>query len=377
MKKITSFRIVIPLFFALAGAGYAQEKDIIYAGTNSLRESKGIYVLQYDRQSAKLTEIQTVDGGSSPNFLTVSPDRKYLYAAYSTGTLADGNGSVMSFKIDPSTGTLNKINEQSSEGRGPAHVSIDPRGRFVYVSNYGEGNLAVYPVNQDGSLGKASDIIRHAGSSIVQSRQEAPHVHSAIPSANGKLLYVSDLGIDKVMIYRVQDNGKLAAASSPYVQNTAGSGPRHFVIHPNNDFAYSAEELSSTVAAFRIDKSTGALSAIQRIPMLPEAFAERNTAADIHVSPDGKFLYASNRGHESLVIYKIDRGNGKLRLVGHQNTGGKHPRNFMIDRRGEYLMTANRDTDNIVVFKRDKSTGKLSPTGEEMKVPAVICLVQL
>jgi 6-phosphogluconolactonase len=377
MKKTIRFWIIALLIVAGITDGYSQAKDIIYAGTNSTRGSKGIYVLELDRSSGKLTEIQTVGGGSSPNFLVVSPDRKTLYAAYSTGTLPEGGGSVMSFRINPSNGHLTKINEQSSEGRGPAHVSIDPKGRFVYISNYGEGNLSVYPVNNDGSLAKASDVVQHSGSSIVQGRQEAPHVHSVVPSADGKFIYVSDLGIDKIMIYEVQNNGKLKPAVVPFAQNTPGSGPRHFAIHPNGNFAYSAEELSSTVASFTVNKATGALSPLERVNMLPDGFTERNSAADIHFSPDGKSLYASNRGHESLVIYAVDARTGKMEVVGHQNTGGKHPRNFMVDKKGEFVLTANRDTDNAVVFRRDKSTGKLSSSGEELTIPAVICLVQL
>lgn len=377
MKKIVSLWVFTVLLLVISENSYSQKKDIIYAGTNSVRGSKGIYVFQFDRSSAKLAEIQTVGGGSSPNFLALSPDKKYLYAVYSTGTLNEGNGSVMSFKIDPSAGTLSKINELSSQGSGPAHVSVDPRGRFVYVSNYGAGNLAVYPINKDGSLGGASDIVRHTGNSIIKGRQEGPHVHSAIPSANGRFLYVSDLGIDKVMIYKVQNNGKLTPASSPFAQNIAGSGPRHFTLHPNNNFAYSVEELSSTVASFRVNRGNGALSSQERLPMLPPDFKAQNSAADIHFSPDGKFLYASNRGHESLVIYKVDAKTGRMSLVGHESTGGKHPRNFMIDKKGDFVFTANQNTDNIVVLKRDKETGKLTPNGENVMVPAVTCLVQL
>lgn len=379
MRKIIFFWISIIIFFTGSENIFAQTspKDIIYAGTSSARGSKGIYVFQFDRSLGKLTELQTVTEGISPNFLALSPDRKYLYAIYSTGTIQDGNGSVMSFKIDPSTGFLTKLNEQSSEGNGPAHISIDPKGRFAYVSNYGGGSLAVYPINKDGALEKASDVIKHTGTSIVQGRQEGSHVHSIIPSKDGKFVYVSDLGIDKVMIYQVQKSGKLVPAIIPFVKNVPGSGPRHFAIHPNGNFAYSAEEISSTIASFRIDKLNGSLSPLERLNMLPAGFTDKSSAADIHFSPDGKFLYASNRGHESLVIYAVDPKTGKMSLVGHENTGGKHPRNFMIDKRGEYVLTANQNTDNIVVFSRDKQTGKLIPTGEQVLVPAVLCLVQL
>ena len=379
MRKIIFFWISIIIFFTGSENIFAQTspKDIIYAGTSSARGSKGIYVFQFDRSLGKLTELQTVTKGISPNFLALSPDRKYLYAIYSTGTIQDGNGSVMSFKIDPSTGFLTKLNEQSSEGNGPANISIDPKGRFAYVSNYGGGSLAVYPINKDGALEKASDVIKHTGTSIVQGRQEGSHVHSIIPSKDGKFVYVSDLGIDKVMIYQVQKSGKLVPAIIPFVKNVPGSGPRHFAIHPNGNFAYSAEEISSTIASFRIDKLNGSLSPLERLNMLPAGFTDKSSAADIHFSPDGKFLYASNRGHESLVIYAVDPKTGKMSLVGHENTGGKHPRNFMIDKRGEYVLTANQNTDNIVVFSRDKQTGKLIPTGEQVLVPAVLCLVQL
>jgi len=363
--------------FIFVGITSAQPTDIIYAGTNSLRGSKGIYVFSFDRQQQKFTEIQTFAGGESPNFIALAPDKKHLYVAYSKGTLQDGKGSVMSFTINPKSGMLTKLNEQSSEGVGPAHVSVDPKGRFVYISNYGAGNLAVYPIAKDGSLGKASDIVQHYGKSIVASRQEGPHVHSTVPSADGRFIYVSDLGIDKIMIYEVGDSGKLLPASTPFVSSTAGSGPRHLTIHPNGKFAYSAEELTSTVASYKIDKSNGKLEPLERLAMLPDDFTSRSFAADIHFTPDGKFLYASNRGHESLVIFKVNRKNGKLKFVGHENTGGKHPRNFMIDKNGKFILTANRDTDNIVVFSLDRKTGKLVPTGEQIMVPAVIVLQQL
>ncbi len=377
MKKIISFLLVAIMFFTLGGYTSAQTgtKDIIYAGTSSTRGSKGIYVFEFDRSNGKLRELQTVTEGNSPGFLALSPDKRFLYSIYGRGTGTDGNGAVMSFKIDPVTGFLTKLNEQSGEGKGPAHISIDPKGRYAYVSNYGDGTLTVLPINKDGSLAKASDHIKHTGSSIVVGRQEGPHIHSVIPSQDGKFIYVSDLGIDKIMIYEVQAGGKLTPAVIPFVQNTPGSGPRHFAIHPNGNFGYSAEEISSTVASFRINSVTGALSPLQRLTMLPEGFTEVSHAADIHFSPDGKFLYASNRGHESLVIYSVDPASGKMTLVGHENTGGKHPRNFMIDKKGEYVLIANRDTDNIVVFKRDEKTGKLTRTGEQVTVPGVIALV--
>ena len=377
MKIKTLYLILLIAFIVKDSSAQLPGKEIIYAGTSSTRGSKGLYVFEFDRTSGKFKELQTVTEGSSPGFLALSPDKKILYSIYGKGTLSDGNGSVMSFKIDSQSGLLTKLNEQSCGGKGPAHVSVDPKGRFVYVSNYGDGSLSVFPINQNGSLANASDFIKHTGSSIVVGRQERSYIHSAIPSDNGKFLYVSDLGIDKIMIYEVGANGKLSPAEVPFVRSTPGSGPRHFKIHPNGKFAYSAEEISSTVASFRVNKRTGELSALERLDMRPDGFAQRNSAADLHFSPDAKFLYASNRGHESLVIYKVDPKNGKLSLIGHENTGGKHPRNFMIDKNGEFALTANQNTDNVVVFNRNKKTGKLTPTGEQITVPAVTCLIQL
>ena len=374
MKRIICLAITVLVI--MEGLS-AQTREIIYAGTSSTRGSKGIYVFEFDRIQGKLKELQTLTEGNSPGFMALSPDRQMLYSIYGKGTLTDGNGSVMAFKIDKITGLLTKVNEQSAGGQGPAHISVDPKGRFAYVSNYGDGTLSVLPINKDGSLANSSDFIKHTGSSIVVGRQETPHIHSAIPSADGRFLYISDLGIDKIMIYKVNDNGKLTPADIPFSTSTSGSGPRHFTIHPNGKFAYSAEEISSTVASFRVNKKNGALNPIERVDMLPKAFTEKNSAADIHFSADGNFLYASNRGHESLVIYKVNPRNGKLLLVGHEGTGGKHPRNFMIDKNGEFALTANQNTDNIVIFRRDKQSGKLMPTGEQVMVPAVTCLIQL
>lgn len=365
--------------FLYAESLYAQQssgKEIIYIGTFSNRGSKGIYVYEFDRSSQKFKELQTVTEGKSPNFLVLHPNNRVLYSIYSEGTLSnnEGKGSVMSYRVDPVTGLLTKLNEQSSEGRGPAHISIDPKGKFAYVSNYGGGSFVVYPINEDGSLGKASDVVQHEGSSAHPTRQQRPHVHSAIPSNDGKYVYVSDLGIDKIMIYEVSDEGKLRAAKSPYASNVPTSGPRHFAIHPNGKFGFSAEELSSTIASFEINSQTGELTALERVTMLPSGFQGENSAADIHVSPDGKYLYASNRGHESIVIFSIDQKTGKLKLVDHESTQGKHPRNFYIDPSGKFVFVANMNTDNVVLYQRDSVSGKLTPVGDQISIPAPVSI---
>lgn len=379
MKKTIILTIALTMLMGASLELSAQpgSKDIIYAGTNSARGSKGIYVLEFDRQQGKLKEIQTLDEGRGPGFLALSPNKDFLYSIYSQGTIQDGNGAVMSFKIDPFSGHLKKLNEQSIGVKGAAHISIDPKGRYAYTANYGDGSITVFPINSDGSLAKPSDYIKHTGSSINPDRQTRPYPHSSIPSSDGKFLYVCDLGTDKIVIYEVLGGGKLRPAAVPFVQLVAGSGPRHFKIHPNGNFAYSVDELSNTIVGFKVNKKTGELSILERLSMLPQDFKEVSYASDVHFSPDGKFIYASNRGHESLVIYQVNAKNGRLTLVGHESTGGKHPRNFMIDKTGDYVLVGNMNTDNVVIFNRDSKTGKLKPNGSEYAIPGITCLIEL
>lgn len=379
MKKLISFGFVLTLLIADSSELLAQPgtKAIIYVGSSSVRGSKGIYVLELDQQKGTLKELQTVTEGNSPGFLAFSPNKDFLYSIYGKGTINDGNGAVMAFKIDAFTGLLTKVNEQSVGGKGPAHISIDPKGRFAYTANYGDASVTVFPINADGSLAKASDYVKHTGSSTNPQRQKEPHPHSSIPSADGKFLYVSDLGTDKIVIYEVTNDGKLKPASVPFVQVSAGSGPRHFKIHENGNFAYSVDELSNTIVAFKVNKKTGALTIIERLTMLPEGYSEVTYASDVHFSPDNKFIYATNRGHESVVIYGVNAKTGKLNMIGHESTGGKHPRNFMISKNGEYVLVGNTNTDNVVVFNRDNKTGLIKPNGVQHTIPAVSCLLEL
>lgn len=377
-------RIVFLAFCLLASlcsiAQSASSKEILYIGTFADRGSKGIYVLNFDRTNGKISELQTVGDGEGPSFLAIHPNKKFLYAIYGKGIGAKSQtGSVIAYQINPATGKLTKLGrEQPSEGSDPCHVSIDPKGRFIYVSNYGTGSLSVYPIQKDGSVGKVADVIQHQGKSVNPARQQGPHMHSVIPSPDGKWIYATDLGLDKIMIYAVNPaTGKLTPASKPFAASVPGAGPRHLAIHPNGNFACSAEELSSKVAVYKVDKKTGGLTPVEQITMLPENFTEKSYAADIHFSPDGKFLYASNRGHNSLAIYKVDPQTGKLTVVGHEATHGGHPRNFCVDAKGEWVFVTNRDNDNVVVFKRDKATGKLTYTGWEAKIPMAVCVQQL
>lgn len=316
LKSLTSSLIVkvetLLLFLLLLGfVGCSEkvfQKEMIYVGTFDSRGSEELYVYEFERKTGKMNQVQIVTDQISPNFQALHPDDNTLYSVsdevYSEST---GYGTITAYRTDPETDFLTIINEQSVEGRGPAHISFDPLGRFAYLSNYSEGNLSVFRIDENGSMSKAVDVIQHESSSINERRQSAPHMHSIIPSYDGQYIYVSDLGLDKIFIYRVNDStGKLTPAEITYVENTPGSGACHFTIHLNGKFAYSAEELSSTVAVFAVDQEARALTQIQRINMMKEGFDDRNSTAGTHLSPRSTFLHASNRRHNNLVIYEVD-----------------------------------------------------------------------
>lgn len=356
-------------------------KEYIYVGTFQGEGSEGLYVFQFDRITGMLNHIQTVTDRIGPNFQAIHPNGQFLYSVSDDHFTDDEPfGTLSAYKIDRATGQLQLLNEQSVNGRGTAHVSVDPLGKYIYVSNYSEGNVVMYGVESSGAVTRALDIKQHEGSSIREDRQRAPHVHSVYPSEDGSFIYVSDLGIDQIRIYRVdRENGKMIPATPPAFMNEPGSGPRHFTIHPNGIYAYSVEELSVTVAALKVDRDSGLLEQFQRISLLPEGIeVERSmSAADIHISPDGRFLYASVRGENLISIFEIDRATGQLDVVGHESTIGGHPRNFMVDERGEFLLVANRDNDHVLSFRRDRESGELSFTGSETEVPIAVCVTQL
>lgn len=356
-------------------------RDFIYAGTFEGEGSEGLYVFEFDRDEYSLRPVQTVTDRVGPNFQAIHPNKKFLYSVGDDPFVENEPfGTLSAYQINQENGTLELLNEQSVQGRNTAHVSVDPMGEFVYVSNYTEGNVVMFRILDDGGVSKAINSQQHEGSSINENRQNGPHVHQTVPSADGRFLYVSDLGIDKIMIYEIErDAGELVPAATPWFESEPGSGPRHMVIHPGGEFAYSNEELSVTVTALSVDKDTGALSQIQRLSMLPEGVERVNSmsGADIHISPDGRFLYATVRGENLMAVYAIDEESGELTLDEHVSTEGDHPRNFMVDEKGEFVIIANRDSDHIVVFDRNTETGELHFTGTEAEVPIAVCVTQL
>jgi 6-phosphogluconolactonase len=373
MKRL----LVLSLLGVMNCLSALAQKEIIYVGTYSVRGSEGIYVYEFDRKAGTMQQIQSVGNSKSPSFLALHPSGNYLYSVNEGSQSGPNNaGAVSAYAIDAKTGKLTFLNAQSSLGSGPCHISIDKTGKTAFVSNYGGGSLAVLPILEDGKLAAASDSVIDVGSGPNKQRQEKPHVHSAILSPSNKTVYVSDLGTDQVNQLRINAlTATVESAKPPFVTVKLGSGPRHLTFHPNGQFAYLVEELTSSVAVFRRNTSTDDLSLLQDgIKTLSDGFDGKNTSADIHVDPRGKFLYQSNRGENTLAIFAIDQ-NGMLTKVGSQPTMGKDPRNFLIDPKGEYLFAANQNSDNIVLFRRDMKTGKLTYSGQTVAVPSPVCVL--
>lgn len=349
---------------------------LVYVGTYTSGKSEGIYLYGLNPASGELKRLATTKGVKEPSFLALAPSRRFLYAVNEVEEFAGKkSGAVSAFAIDQRTGELRLLNQQPSMGGAPCYVVVDRAGRFVLVANYAGGNVAVLPVDNNGRLGAATDVKHDLGSSINTERQTGPHAHCIELDPTNRFAYVCDLGTDKIMIFRYDGRrGKLVPNGKPWVQAKPGAGPRHLTFHPGGKYAYVINELDLTVTAFAHDRIDGNLKEVQTVPTLPGGFTSADTGADIHVSPDGRFLYCSNRGHNSIAAFQIDPRNGKLTFIAHQSTGGDTPRNFAIDPTGTFLLVANQNSDNIVTFRRDTQTGRLSATGNVVKVPSPVCL---
>ena len=315
------------------------------------------------------------EGIKNPSFLAIHPTGKFLYAVSEVSDGGKSSGAVSAIALDRANGQLSPLNHQSSEGAGPCHVSVDRTGKVVLVANYGSGSIASLPLNQDGSLAPAASAIQHEGMGADPARQKGPHAHSINTSPDNRFVYAADLGLDKIMIYQLDPNrGTLTPNDPPFAATVAGGGPRHFAFHPGGKFAYVCNEMKSSVTAFYFDAGTGGLTELQTISTLPADFSTNNSTAEIQVHPLGRFLYCSNRGHDSLAIYAIDEKSGKLTAVGHQATLGKTPRNFGIDPTGTYVIACNQASNSIVVFKVDQATGGMAQVGEPIEVGSPVCV---
>jgi 6-phosphogluconolactonase len=349
---------------------------LVYVGTYTTGKSEGIYLYRLDLSSGELKHVATTKGVVNPSFLALAPSRRYLYAVNEVGDFAGKkSGAVSAFAVDQKTGALQLLNQQPSLGADPCYVDVAAGDRFVLIANYTGGNVTVFPVEHDGSLGEASDMKQARGSSVNRERQEGPHAHCIVLDPTNRFAYSCDLGTDKIMIFRFDTRlGKLLTNEPPWVQVKPGTGPRHLAFHPSGKHVFVVNELQSTVTAFARDPEKGSLAELQTLTTLPKDFTGANTSADIHVSPNGRFLYCSNRGHDSIAMFMIDQRHSTLTPVGHESTRGMTPRNFAIDPSGAFLLVANQKSDNIVVFRIDQRTGRLTSTGQTVEVPSPVCL---
>jgi 6-phosphogluconolactonase len=352
------------------------KRAFVYVGTYTSQGGKGIYVFNMDLDSGKLKSVGGPTVASNPSFLAVDTKHKHLYAVNEVQSFGgEKSGAVSSFTVDPETGELAFLNMKSSKGASPCYITVDENGKYVLVANYIGGSVCVLPILDNGELGDAVDFIQHKGSSVNPKRQEGPHAHSVVLDPSNHYAFVADLGLDKIMIYKFDpERGKLTPNKQPWVKTKPGAGPRILTFHPNGRFAYVINELDSSIVAFNYDILNGMLEEIQTVSTLPKEFKGINYAADIHVAPSGKFLYASNRGYDTIAIYKINEDTGSLCLIDYKPTQGRTPRDFTISPFGEFLLVANQETNTIVVFRIDQQTGLLEPTGQIVKVPSAACV---
>lgn len=347
----------------------------VFVGTYTGKKSQGIYRVEFDPATGKLGKPELAAEITSPSFLAVAPDRKHLFCVCELSEFKGKKaGGVASFTLDTKTGLLQPINQETSVGTGPCHLVTDKQGKNVLVANYGGGSVAVLPVSADGKLGEATAFVQHTGSGANRQRQEGPHAHSINLDPANKFALVADLGLDKVLVYKFDPaGGKLVANDPPAVDLPPGSGPRHFAFHPTGKFAYVNNEMTSTLSALAFDADRGAFTVLNTLSTLP-APTEGNSTAETVVHPNGKFVYTSNRGHNSIAVFAIDEATGQIKAVGHQGEGIKIPRNFNIDPTGRWMIVANQDGNSLIVYKIDPSTGALTPTDQKAEVGSPVCV---
>jgi 6-phosphogluconolactonase len=360
------------LFIAIAGRLQAQTYYLM-VGTYDSPNSEGIYVYKFNSRDGSTKAISHVKTGN-PSYLAISPDKKYVYAVNENADSSGKGGRVTSFSFNNKTGKLTQLSQQSSGGNNPCYITIDKTGNWVLAGNYSSGNFSVLPV-KNGILGKAKKTVQHQGFGPDTTRQESPHVHGIFMKKNNTGFYVTDLGIDKLMQYNFQStSGAVSAATPPSVDLSSGSGPRHLEFHPRLPLIYVINELSGTIDVLKKETHTG-FAVVQNITAFPPYFRGKAGSADIHVSPDGKFLYCSNRGTlNNISIFSVDKISGYLTFHVDQPSLGAKPRHFNFDPTGKFLLVANQDSDEIVIFRRDTGTGLLTDTGNRVKVGKPVCI---
>ena len=355
------------------------ERPLFIGTYTNTGESEGIYTYRFDSGECTLHREGVAGEISNPSFLAIHPVHNVLYAVSETGGTENGErqGVVISYKFDPSNlAVLEKINTSSTNGPGPCHLIVDATGSCLIVANYSGGSVALLPILPDGELGEIAYFLQHKGfSGHVKDRQMEPHAHSVTIDPSNRFVYVADLGLDQIRVYNLDiDNMRLAPNEHRFIETAPGAGPRHLDFHPNGRYVYAINELNSTIAAYEFSSETGKLTEIQTVSTLPPLWGGLNHTADIHVHPNGAYLYGSNRGHNSIAIFEIDETTGKITGVGHEPTLGETPRNFAIDPTGKFLLAANQDSNSIATFAIEESTGLLRQAGPIANVPRPVCL---
>ncbi len=364
--------LLVALFCSLSIAAFAQDY-YLFVGTYTSGKSKGIYVFRFNSNTGEGQWVSSTDSSTNPSFLAIAPNGTRVYAVNETGGQQPGYASA--YEFDPATGQLYFINNQPTGGDHPCFITTDATGKWVLTGNYTGGSITAFSTDKEGGLNPYAQLIQHTGNSVDPARQKQPHVHATFFSPDFKYVLSPDLGTDKVMVYQFKPELKqpLLPGSMPFATSVPGHGPRHLDFHPNKQYVYVLEEMSGTITAYKY--LNGYMNAMQEIPTHPADFKGQPGSADIHITPNGKFLYASNRGEENnLAIFSIDPTNGKLTAKGYQVLPGKGPRNFVIDPSGRFLLVANQHTNNIVIYKINKDNGSLQPTLRQLEVPNPVCL---
>ena len=371
--RCLTFLVVLSAAFELTAA---EHRVFIGTYTRGTSSADGIYTSIFDDESGRLSPPTLATKADNPSFLAIHPGMDVVFACNETNDFGgESTGAVSAFRIEKSDGTLTLINQQPTGGGAPCHCNVDATGRFLLVANYVGGNVAVFPIGENGALAARSCLINHVGSGPNTQRQEAPHAHSINLSSDNRFAYAADLGTDRIMIYRFDDQaGRLVPSAADSVAVPAGAGPRHFSIHPAGRFAFSNNELTCEVTAFSRNPTTGSLTAIQQISTLPAGYDGRKSTAECLVHPDGRFLYVSNRGHDSIAVYAINQDNGHLTNIEIERTGGQEPRNFVLDPTGRWLLAENQNSDTVVVMKVDAGTGALTRTQNIISVGKPVCI---
>jgi 6-phosphogluconolactonase len=348
----------------------------VYVGTYTGPKSKGIYAYRYDPKSGQYTPMGVAAEVQNPSWVVTDPRHRYLYAVTEAGNDGKTHGTISSYSIDPKTGALKFLNKVDSGGGGACHLVVDQTGKMLFVANYGSGSVASFALHADGSIGDQTGFDQHSGSSVNPQRQKGPHAHEVVLSPDNRFLFVPDLGTDQIKIYRVDAaKGTFAPNDPAFASVKAGLGPRHFTFGHGAKFAYLVCEMGSSVVAFSYDAAKGSLTPLQTISTLPADFTGEDNSAEIAVDHSGRFLYASNRGNDSITVFSIDPAKGTLTKVQVVPTTGTIPRNFAIDPTGKYLLAANQKSDSIVVFAINPKDGQLKPTGQTMDVTAPVCIL--